>query len=51
MWSPFPILFSAISDFVRGRCTREADECRYAHHAPTAGEGDSVIVRADYLCV
>lgn len=36
-------------DFVRGRCTREADECRYAHHAPTAGEGDYVIVCSDHL--
>ncbi|GLJ24951.1 hypothetical protein SUGI_0477560 [Cryptomeria japonica] len=36
-------------DYVRGRCSREADECRYAHHAPTAGQGDHVTVCADYL--
>lgn len=42
-------LMEVCKDFVRGRCTREADECRYAHHAPTAGEGDSVIVCADHL--
>ncbi|KAH9308075.1 hypothetical protein KI387_035986, partial [Taxus chinensis] len=36
-------------DYVRGRCSREADECRYAHHAPTAGQGDYVTVCADYV--
>eukprot|EP01018_Ginkgo_biloba_P019351 Gb_26006 [translate_table: standard] len=36
-------------DYVRGRCSREADECRYAHHPPTAGEGDYTIVCQDYL--
>lgn len=50
--SPAPLghrVDAVCKDFVRGRCTREADECRYAHHAPTAGEGDSVIVCADHL--
>lgn len=42
-------LMEICRDFVHGRCTREADECRYAHHSPTAGEGDYVIVCSDHL--
>lgn len=36
-------------DFVRGRCARRAEECRYAHHIPNSDDGDYAIVCQDYL--
>ncbi|KAJ7518345.1 hypothetical protein O6H91_21G065000 [Diphasiastrum complanatum] len=36
-------------DFVRGRCNRDAEDCRYAHHTPSAGDGDYVIVCQDFV--
>ncbi|EFJ29436.1 hypothetical protein SELMODRAFT_440790 [Selaginella moellendorffii] len=36
-------------DFVRGRCKRESDECRFAHHVPAAGDGDYAIVCQDFM--
>ena len=36
-------------DLVYGRSTREANECHYAHHAPTVGEGNDVIFCNDHL--
>jgi hypothetical protein len=37
-------------DLVCGCCTREENECCYAHHAPIVGEGDYVIFCTDHLC-
>jgi hypothetical protein len=36
-------------DLECGCCTREENECRYAHHAPIVGEGDYVIFCTDHL--
>lgn len=36
-------------DFVRGRCARRAEECRFAHHMPTGGDGEYIIVCHDFL--
>ncbi|OAE30168.1 hypothetical protein AXG93_4295s1230 [Marchantia polymorpha subsp. ruderalis] len=31
-------------DYVRGRCSRDAEDCRFAHHNPTGGDGEYVII-------
>ncbi|BBN14994.1 muscleblind [Marchantia polymorpha subsp. ruderalis] len=36
-------------DYVRGRCSRDAEDCRFAHHNPTGGDGEYVIVCQDFL--
>ncbi|CAM6094848.1 unnamed protein product [Calypogeia fissa] len=36
-------------DYVRGRCARDAEDCRFAHHTPTGGDGEYVIVCQDFL--
>lgn len=36
-------------DFVRGRCARDASECRYAHTQPTSGDTSLVTVCQDFL--
>eukprot|EP00250_Pteridium_aquilinum_P015378 c22551_g1_i1 orf=114-1358(+) len=36
-------------DFVRGRCARRSEECRYAHHIPGSGDGDYAIICQDHL--
>ncbi|KAL2622323.1 hypothetical protein R1flu_002528 [Riccia fluitans] len=36
-------------DFVRGRCSRDAEDCRFAHHNRTGGDGEYVIVCQDFL--
>ncbi|CAI5490924.1 unnamed protein product [Closterium sp. Naga37s-1] len=36
-------------DFLKGRCSREASVCRYAHTNPNAGDGNLVTVCQDFL--
>ncbi|KAH7292716.1 hypothetical protein KP509_29G082400 [Ceratopteris richardii] len=46
--TPKPTL-EVCRDFVRGRCARHAEECRYAHHTSGNGNTDYVIVCQDFL--
>ncbi|GJP29920.1 hypothetical protein CLOM_g20479 [Closterium sp. NIES-68] len=36
-------------DFLKGRCSRDASACRYAHTNPNAGDGNLVTVCQDFL--